>query len=204
MKTNNYAVDYGFTNETFRLGTHMCHIFNNDTERKTIAKRFIESGLLANEKVIQLVDVTSEDDIENYLKDKLEIIVDKERKSGQFIIKPAMNGYCQDGSFNVQRMLNTWKEFYRMGQAEGYASVRGTGEPLWTQRNVPGKEHWIEYEASLNDLVSDYPFSGILCQYDARCYDGATIFNVLNVHPMMIIQGQVVRNPYYIRPDKSL
>ncbi|MBF0520003.1 MAG: MEDS domain-containing protein [Nitrospirae bacterium] len=203
MKTNNYAVNYGFTKETFPLGTHMCHIYNNDTERKMVVKAFVESGLSSNEKVVQLADVANEGDLDNYLKD-LGINADKERKTGQLVVKPAMKGYCPDGCFKAENMLDTWRRFYRMGQDEGYASVRGTGEPLWTQRNVPGSEHWVEYEAMLNELVLDYPFSGILCQYDARFYDGTTIFDVLSIHPLMVIQGQIVRNPYYIQPDKFL
>jgi hypothetical protein len=40
-----------------------------------------------------------------------------------------------------------------------------------------------------------------MCQYDARLFDGATLFKVLQVHPYIIAQGQIVRNPYYIKPE---
>ncbi len=61
----------------------------------------------------------------------------------------------------------------------------------------------IEYEAQLNTVVAKYPCTA-LCQYDARRFDGATLFHVLSVHPAMVVQGQVVRNPYYIPPEKFL
>ena len=54
--------------------------------------------------------------------------------------------------------------------------------------------------------ISKFVESGLQahCQYDARRFDGATLFDVLNVHPMMIIRGQVVRNPYYVEPEHFL
>jgi hypothetical protein len=36
-----------------------------------------------------------------------------------------------------------------------------------------------------------------ICQYDTRLFDGETLYRLLTVHPMMIVRGRVVRNPYY-------
>ncbi|MBF0539523.1 MAG: hypothetical protein HQL03_14855, partial [Nitrospirae bacterium] len=55
-----------------------------------------------------------------------------------------------------------------------------------------------------NKLVLDYPFSALICQYDAKMYSGATIFDVLSVHPFMVVKGQILRNPYYVPPDEFL
>jgi hypothetical protein len=41
-----------------------------------------------------------------------------------------------------------------------------------------------------------------MCLYDARLFDGATLFKVLQVHPYMIARGQIVRNPFYVRPEE--
>jgi hypothetical protein len=43
-----------------------------------------------------------------------------------------------------------------------------------------------------------------MCQYDARRFDGATLFKVLQVHPYMVAQGQIVRNPFYLKPEEFL
>ncbi len=55
------------------------------------------------------------------------------------------------------------------------------------------------------ELISKFVESGLQahCQYDARRFDGATLFDVLKVHPMMIIRGQVVRNPFTSSPRIS-
>ncbi|KJU82814.1 histidine kinase [Candidatus Magnetobacterium bavaricum] len=203
MKTDNYKVDYGFTKETFPLGIHMCYIYNDDSERRKVISKFVESGLLAREKVLYLVDVPTTEDMDDYLKG-MGLEVDQVRKSGQLVMKTTMSGYYPDGCFSIDGMLQRLRDFYNLSQNEEYAAVRATGETWWTQRGVPGAEHWLEYEAMLNKLVLDYPFSALICQYDAKMYNGATIFDVLRVHPMMIVQGQVLRNPYYVQPDEFL
>jgi hypothetical protein len=57
----------------------------------------------------------------------------------------------------------------------------------------------MDYEARINDLVRDHPFTGC-CQYDLRRFDGQAIMDVLQVHPVALIRGQLVLNPYYVEP----
>jgi hypothetical protein len=39
----------------------------------------------------------------------------------------------------------------------------------------------------------------VMCQYDLRLFDGAMMFEVMNVHPVMIVGGQIFHNPFYQR-----
>ena len=71
----------------------------------------------------------------------------------------------------------------------------------WALRGIPGSEGLIEYEALINTISQTQPVTPI-CQYDARRFDGATLLNVLRVHPLMIVQGRIVHNPYYITPEE--
>jgi len=41
-------------------------------------------------------------------------------------------------------------------------------------------------------------------QYDARRFDGGTIMDVLRVHPLTIIRGELVHNPYFVEPEAFL
>jgi hypothetical protein len=61
----------------------------------------------------------------------------------------------------------------------------------------------MEYEALVNEVVITHPVTAV-CQYDANKFSGSTILDVLKVHPMMIVHGQIVRNPYYIKPQDFL
>jgi len=57
----------------------------------------------------------------------------------------------------------------------------------------------LDYEARLTLLLAEHPCTAC-CQYDTRRFDGNTIMDVLAVHPMAIIRGQVVKNPFYVEP----
>jgi len=78
-----------------------------------------------------------------------------------------------------------------------------TGEMSWSLKDYPGSRDLLEYEARINLLVRDVPTTAV-CQYDARLFDGATLYGILSVHPMMIVHGRVVRNPYYLEPEVFL
>jgi hypothetical protein len=36
-----------------------------------------------------------------------------------------------------------------------------------------------------------------MCQYDLNKFDGGTLYDVLNVHPVVIVGGHLLRNPFY-------
>ena len=61
----------------------------------------------------------------------------------------------------------------------------------------------IRYDAQAIESEAQV-HSGARAVADARRFDGATILDVLRVHPMMIVHGQIVRNPYYTRPSEFL
>ncbi|MBF0567345.1 MAG: MEDS domain-containing protein [Nitrospirae bacterium] len=201
MEAADYQANYGFTRETFPLGTHMCYIYNDEAERKMVIEQYLKSGLSANEKVVALLDVETEAEIDDYLRE-IGLVADEHRKSGQLVIKNQMEAYCPDGRFETQRMIENLKKIYHLGMGEGYAAVRATGEPSWIHRGVPGSERWREYELELNRLVLDCPFSGLLCRFDARMFSGALLYDVLSVHPLIVVRGQVLKNPYYIYSDE--
>lgn len=195
-------VSLGFTVERFPAGTHMCYIFNDDTERLELISKFVESGVRANESVWYFTDLLTPGEMRDRLRTsgaELPPATDDRRLA----ISPAVTTYCPEGRFEPAQMLQRLRHMYSSSVAEGYAGARATGEMTWALRGLPGSERLIEYEALINTVVREHPTTAI-CQYDARRFDGGTLFDVLSVHPMMVIRGQVVRNPYYIEPDRFL
>lgn len=93
---------------------------------------------------------------------------------------------------------------YHRSVDEGFAGMRATGETGWTCNGHPGLDRWFEYESMLNIVVEDVPFSSVICQYDANRLGGANLYEVLRVHPLMIVRGQILHNPYYEAPAQYL
>lgn len=202
MFASEHLVSLGFTPDLFPAGIHMCYIYNDDQRRQEVMSKFIDSGLQAGERVGYFTDTLSPRELRTHLADMgvhLPPETDRERLS----ISAALDTYCPDGIFIPERMLKGLESLYTESLGKGYPGVRVTGEMSWALKEIPGRERLIEYEARVNTILLEYPVTAI-CQYDARRFDGATLFDVLNVHPMMIVAGQVVHNPYYTPPETFL
>ncbi|MDH3973871.1 MAG: MEDS domain-containing protein [Deltaproteobacteria bacterium] len=202
MCNSHEKVPMGFTREAFPAGTHMCLIYNSESERKKLIGKFLESGILSGEKVGYFADMMTPAEVRDWLI-AMDIVLPKGGNSEQFAIRDAENTYCPEGTFIPQRMLDNLKKYYKQALDEGYGGARVSGEMSWALKDIPGSERLMEYEALVNDVLKSHPVTAI-CQYDANKFDGATILDVLNVHPMMIVHGQIVQNPYYMKPQDFL
>ncbi len=200
MANDRHFTSLGFTAERFPAGTHMCFIYNNEEERRAVMAGYIESGFKEGDLTFYLVHKTTPQEFSAHLAD-YGITLPASLKPDQWVLKSAQETYTPDRTFIPDRMLETLKAFYQSGIKAGFKGVRGMGEMEWALEGMPGSDGLIEYEARINTVVAEYPLTAI-CQYDARKFDGATLFDVLNVHPMMVVRGQVVRNPYYLPPDE--
>ena len=116
----------------------------------------------------------------------------------QVAMSTAMEGYYPDGRFDPDAMLERLRKRYLESKAAGLAGARIAGEANWAARGVPGADRIVECEARINALVKDTPIT-VMCQYDLRQFDGALMFEIMNVHPVMIVGGHVLRNPFYQR-----
>lgn len=198
-KTGNY-VDLGFTRDRFPAGTHMCLIYSDEEERKRIIAKYLEGGLISGERVSYFADRMSKEDVLAWIR---EAGADMSRfdAPGNFDITVAQDTYCPDGMFVPERMHDNVRRIYMESVEKGFTGVRASGEMAWATRGIPGSDRLMEYEALLNLVLATHPLTAI-CQYNAHLFDGATIFSTLKVHPMMIVHGQVLRNPYYLKPDE--
>jgi len=184
----------------------MCLIYSNEDERREIISQFLASGLTGGERVGYFADEMSPDEVRNWL-GGLNINPDMEledrEKQGQFICTKALDIYCPQGEFEPDDMIHTLKTSYQASRDDGYPGLRVSGEMSWALKGVPGSDRLMEYEAKVNQAFMTHPVIAI-CQYDARKFDGSMILDVLRVHPMLVVQGRVVHNPYYIEPELFL
>ena len=202
MSTNQTTVNMGFTDEQFPAGTHMCLVYSNEEERKMIISKYLEAGNLSGEKVAYFADEMSPEEVKKWL-EEMGIHMPPKDKKDSFGVTSTTETYHPDGIFNPDEMLNNLKVFYDTAEEAGYPASRLSGEMSWALKGIPGSDRLMEYEARVNDLLVEYPVTAI-CQYDANKFDGATLFECLKVHPYMIVKGQIVRNPYYMKTEDYL
>lgn len=186
------TISLGFTDETASEGLHICYIYDDETERQEVTARFLESGLNANEKVLCLHTATR-------FSGPIEQL--RPPRSGALTIANAIESYCPNGVFEPDQTLQLIKDFYHSAIEEGYVGARGTGQMEWAlDPECATEAQLIEYEAKVNRVISQYPYTAI-CQYDSHQYSGRMIMDILSIHPLVIVKGQVIKNPYYIDPD---
>lgn len=202
MKGLREKVDMGFTKDLFPEGTHMCLIYDDEAQRKEVIGRFIERGIAAGEQASYFFDAAAPKDAEAWLKE-MGVNLPQNMKKGSFNLLKAEDVYCPAGKFVPSEMIDRLCGCYDQALKAGCPGARASGEMSWALKGIPGSDRLMEYEALINTISDKYPVTPI-CQYDARRFDGATLLNVLKVHPRMIVQGKIVQNPYYIRPDEFL
>jgi hypothetical protein len=179
----------------YHPGTHVCLIYDGETERRDVVARFIEEGIISGERVAYFTDAEP-DDVRGWLSERgIDLPA-----APQFTAHRSRDVYCPDGSFDPERMYSYWHVFHDDSRDGGFACARATGETTWS-RDVRDGDRIVEYEARLNDVLATMPVTA-LCQYDVRKFDGATILDVLRIHPVMLVGGQLVRNPYYVTPEQ--
>lgn len=202
MNTIQQEVSFGFTQQQFPAGGHICYLYTSEEERRDFMSRFIESGLSGGERVAYLADSPQNGDAEAFFA-SLGVPLPPARP-GQVVLAEAEKTYCPEGFFAPEYILETWRSLYTETLREGFRGIRATGETTWLRPEVPGLDRWFEYEAKLNLAVRQSPYTGIICQYDARHLDGAALYEVLNVHPLIIVRGRIVHNPFYEPPEQYL
>jgi hypothetical protein len=202
MKDQKQTEVAAFSQEVSAECHHVCLIYDDEQQRRKIVADYLSTGLKRGEKVRYFRDTTTVHEIRTWLMETGVDLVKAEEK-GAFGIHEAERAYCPSGQFTPEKMLANMAASYARARNAGYCGTRNTGEMSWALRCIPGTERFLEYEVRINMITETFPHSG-MCQYDARLFDGATLFKVLQVHPFMIAYGQLVRNPFYIEPEEFL
>jgi hypothetical protein len=101
-------------------------------------------------------------------------------------------------------MIDYWGEEAAATQRGGdFSLTRATGEMPLALNEPAERAEFLRYEARLNEVIPDYP-QVILCLYDLERFGAEVLMDALRTHPMVIVDGMVHDNPYYIEPGKFL
>jgi hypothetical protein len=173
----------------------MCLVYRDEANRRRIVAEFVESGLLDGERVYYFADTAEPSEVVSWL-ESLDVRGSDAMGRSTLTIDPAVDTYCPDGAFDVARMCDTVRRAYTDSRTGGYPASRVTGEMSWALRGFPGSDRLMEYEAEINAVVRTHPITA-MCQYDANRFDGELIFLALQVHPYLVMNGQLVQNPYF-------
>ncbi|HEV3266816.1 MAG TPA: MEDS domain-containing protein [Acidimicrobiales bacterium] len=193
-------LDLGFTPERLPEGTHACFLFGDEVERRSVIYPFVRAGLRDLEDVFYFADALATELLERALDEQTTASLSREELS-RLSVASAMDVYYPTGEFVPASTIEQLKQLFELSRSDEARGCRTLGEMAWALRDVPGSDLLVEYESSINSLVDTIPLN-VLCQYDTEQFDGGTIFEILCVHPLMVIRGQIMRNPYYLPTEE--
>jgi hypothetical protein len=192
----------GFTDQLFPAGSHICQIYSDDAEQIDSLLGYLESGVKNGEKTACFTSKMDDSTLAAHLEQR-GLSLPRLTEIKALTKANTSDVYFHDGCFSPEVMLALLRQFYEDSVTQGFTAARVIGEMIADVCTMKGGNRLMEYESRVSMQMRTHPVTAV-CQYDAHAFDGATIMQVLKVHPLMVIRGVVVHNPYFIPPEEYL
>jgi ABC-type transporter Mla MlaB component len=162
-----------------RPGEHACCRFAHAADRRRVAVAQVRDGIARGHRVVYLGDC---DDVGAFVAElvAVEPAIEPALASGQLVVRRACDAYTPDGTFEIERAVRAMEDDHTAALADGYQGLTITGEMGTSLTAAPGAESLDEYEQRLD--AADTSTSVLLCQYDHRRFDPATLSELALCH----------------------
>jgi len=164
-------------------GDHVCLLYDENADRDSYVGDFVRAGLEAGDKVLWVADGGAAEATE--LMAARDFDVSEFLASGQLVVKDRTETYLGSGRFDAQATLNCIRAEARESEAEGYPSIRITGDLSWASPDVAGPPGLREYECAVDELLRDTGYIGV-CQYDTRQLAPAALTSAVQAHRAVV------------------
>lgn len=192
--------------QALRKLPNSCHLgllYEEPQQWRAVVVSYLQAGLRQGKKCIYIADG---DDAQHIRSCLAESGIDPEAAevSGRLVVRIYSKIYAADGYFDPDRTISFLVEEARKARGEGYPALCLTGEMSWALRGYRGAEKLMEFESRLNrELLSRYP-ANLLCQYDRSRFHPEIIKGVILNHPLLVNEGVILHNYFYLPPEDFL
>jgi hypothetical protein len=196
------SVALGTLGRSVPAGTHICAFVSGSAGRDEIVMPFLAEGIRAGQKCVCILDSLTPEDVLARLGQQLD--VGSSVETGQLELGTPADAYFRSGAFSTEEMLAYWAQAATATQTAGeFGLTRATGEMPPVMDHPGGRAEFFRYESRLNDVIPEFPLV-VLCLYDLERFGSEVLMDTLRTHPMVIVDGMVHDNPYYIEPGRFL
>jgi hypothetical protein len=181
---------------------HICAFFNSLDEQHRVLGSFIKDGFDRGDKAFHLVDPELRDD---HLRRLAEagVNVQEAMGVGQLEVWPWQDGPVRGGRFDQDTWLRSFEAVLQSGPAAGYPQTRFLAHMEWALVDLPGVDDLIEFETLVNHVVLQYD-DPVICAYDLSKFGASVVVDALRTHPVVIMGGLLLENPFFVPPDQFL
>ena len=163
-------------------GAHFCQFYDTKDDLLEMLAPYFKAGLESNEFCVWVISRLTEQDARNALR---RVLPDLERyladDSLEIVGDPEL--YTNRGSFDLDKVIDTWREKLTAALAKGYDGMRVTGDAFWLKR-----EQWSEfneYEEELNRSIVDLRMT-CLCSYPLAVSGATDVLDVTRAHQFTV------------------
>jgi MEDS: MEthanogen/methylotroph, DcmR Sensory domain len=181
---------------------HICAFFRSLEEEYRVLLPFIEEGFERGERAFHVVKPSLRGDHVRRL-ETAGIDVNKAEQDGQLKLCNWEEAYFPDGRFDQHRMLAMWQENLWGPKRGEFSRTRLIAHMEWSLEDREGVSDVLEYEVRFEQMHKGHP-DPVICTYDLNQHSGALIIDVMRTHPMMLIDGILYQNPFFVPPELFL
>jgi hypothetical protein len=181
---------------------HVCAFFNSADEEYRVLLPFIKDGFACGHKAVHVVNPDRYGDHIEQLS-AAGIDTESTQRSGQLELRTNVEAYLRDGRFDPDRMLQAFEQI-ASGHDEGrYPLSRIVCQMDWAADSRSLIDDLVQFESRVNDVWSRHE-DAVICVYDLAKFGGDTVIDIMRTHPMVIIGGILLSNPFYVPPEVFL
>jgi anti-anti-sigma regulatory factor len=163
--------------------THTCLVPDSEDHVWEVTAAWLAGGLGAGERVMYFEDETADTLLGRLTDDR--VPVERALADGQFVLVPT-----EQTRATVSAPLDLFEQvivgMIRETEAEGWPGLRLAGENVNVQIGM-GVEAVVAYETVVDRLLREHPFARLLCRFDPRIFDTASMGAVRAVHASQLV-----------------
>lgn len=180
---------------------HVCAFFNEPDDEYRVMLPFLRDGLAQGQRDVTVVPRDRSDHLERLRGAGID--VDAARRHRQLEVLRSEETYEPEGRFDQDAMLELIEALLEQGRDLGFPLTRLVAHAEHVTASLDGAESFVEYEARLNYVLPQYP-DVVICTYDLRHISASVALDVLRTHPVTIVGGVLMVNPFFVPPKDFL
>jgi hypothetical protein len=190
---------------SIEAGQHICAMYFGMRERDHVLLPFVGDGLSNGDKCFAAIQEPDSADLVSKLAAQLGTGVDvSEMIAGdQLEIMTSSEQLLSPDQFDPSTIVEFWDTTVKSALTNGFGFVRLVAEASWWMPQLPGVDALIRYESELNRFTARHP-QAVLCMYDLSQYNESIVIDLLKTHPLVLLSGMALENPYFLTPDEFL
>jgi MEDS: MEthanogen/methylotroph, DcmR Sensory domain len=196
------AAPISFAGSQLCEARHVCAFFNGDEEKYRVLLPFIKDGFACGDKAIHVVNPDRRcDHLQRLTAAGIDPKAAQER--GQFELKTNTDAYLRDGRFDQDRMLEVFEQLASGNAKGGFPLSRIVCQMDWAAEHRSHIDDLVEFESQVNDVWRRHD-DAVICVYDLAKFGSDTVVDIMRTHPMIIVGGILLQNPFFVPPDEFL